>query len=326
MILIANGLFRLQSATCPRESDDKFICRRVAEWLNWQTFLYEHEFRRLLFALSLFGLNRKLSMPTTINGIGTQYYGKRNPRIYQGRCDACGASCQMTDYETGYYFVVLFLPLIPLGKKQILGDCSRCRRHRVMPLQQWNQLREEAIDAGMDKLAAAPDEPERAIELIGTMTLFNRLDDAIELASATLQSHADNVDVQLGIGGWYETQNLRAESETCFARAIELDPQRPACVRIAGIDLLERGKPKLAAERIAAIRPPSPDYDPLLFLMLASAFASAGNHDEALKEYTQVFLKAPELAMDKAVRKSVKQCEKTLGRSETILPKKGLFG
>ncbi|WP_372719728.1 tetratricopeptide repeat protein [Novipirellula sp.] len=265
-------------------------------------------------------------MPTTINGIGTQYYGKKNPRIYHDRCDSCGAHCQMTDYETGYYFVVLFIPLIPMGKKQILGDCSNCRRHRVMPLHQWNQLREEAIDTGMAKLAEAPNEPQRAIELLGTLTVFNRPEEAMDLASATLQSHQDDIDVQLGIGSWYENQGRKLEAESCFQRAIELDPEYPPCVRIAAINLLESGQPKLAAQQMESLRHPSENYEPALFLMLAQSYAGAGDHDAALREYADVFANVPEAATDKAIRKQVKKSEKALGRSESILPRKGLFG
>ena len=202
----------------------------------------------------------------------------------------------MTDYETGYYFVVLFIPLIPMGKKQILGDCSSCRRHRVMPLHQWNQMREEAIDAGMAKLAEAPDEPQRAIELLGTLTVFNRPEEAMDLASATLNSHQDDIDVQLGIGGWYENQGRKAEAESCFQ------------------------------EQMQSLRQPSENYEPALFLMLAQSYAGKGDHEAALKEYAEVFANVPEAATDKGIRKLVKKSEKTLGRSESILPKKGLFG
>ena len=76
-------------------------------------------------------------MPTTINGIGTSYYGKKNLEADLGTCEWCGHQGELLNYETGYYFVVLFIPLIPLGRKQILNYCPSCSRHRVMAVAEW---------------------------------------------------------------------------------------------------------------------------------------------------------------------------------------------
>ena len=44
-------------------------------------------------------------MPTTINGVGTHYYGKRNLEKEQARCEYCRAQVELQSYETGLYFV-----------------------------------------------------------------------------------------------------------------------------------------------------------------------------------------------------------------------------
>ena len=60
-------------------------------------------------------------MPTTVNGIGTHYYGKSNTAVRNGRCNSCGRICQLTSYDTRLWFVVVFVPLIPLGRKRVIG-------------------------------------------------------------------------------------------------------------------------------------------------------------------------------------------------------------
>lgn len=284
------------------------------------------QYRHTLARKLLHRIEAEHTMPTTINGIGTQYYGKRNPRVYNAVCESCGNHTKLTDYETGYYFVVIFIPLIPLGKKQILGDCAACRRHRVLPLKEWERMREEAIDEGMAALAANPNDPSKAIELLGTMTVFNRMEDAFDLAGATAQSHADDVDMQLGLGGWYEEQGRTAAGDECFQRAISLQPDYPPCLRVAAIDLIQAGKPSAAAEKLAKFRHPSELFEPALFVMLASCYQEQNQHEEALNEFKLLIDAVPEVGKDKQIRKQVKKSEKAAGRADTILPKKGLFG
>jgi len=265
-------------------------------------------------------------MPTTINGIGTQYYGRKHPRVYDGYCEVCKRAAKLTDYETGYYFVVMFIPVMPLGKKQIIGECSLCRRHRVMPLSQWEQLRDETLQSGLDELAQHMDEPKRAIDLLERMTVFNQLDEAMELAAATANQHASDYDTQLAIGSWYERQGQGKLSDKCFARAIRMAPDHPSSKRILAVEAIQKGNPNAAADHLETLRGSDEHYDPALFFMLANAHQTAGNHQQALEEFRDLLNRKPALDADKSFRKAVKKSEKELGNTTSILPKKKLFG
>jgi tetratricopeptide (TPR) repeat protein len=265
-------------------------------------------------------------MPTTINGIGTQYYGKKNPRVYEGFCEACKRNAKLTDYETGHYFVVLYIPVVPLGKKQILGDCSICRRHRVMPLKQWEQLRDESLESGLNELAADMHDPAKAIDLLQRMTVFNQMDEATELAAATSKQHADDFDTQVALGSWYEQQGYGELADKCFHRAIEIDPQHPTTKRIQAVDAIHRGEPAKAAGHLKTLRDSPQHYDPALFYLLAGAYQTAGDHEQALQEFRGLLEHNPAFGNDKAFRKAVKASEKHLAVQTSILPKKRLFG
>ena len=146
------------------------------------------------------------------------------------------------------------------------------------------------------------------------VTVFNRLEEARDLASATQASHDDNADVQLGLGGWYEQQGESAKSEACFQRAVEIAPDYPPCRRIVAIDQLGAGKPKEAKTILADFRAPSEYYEPALFIMLARAFQAQAMYAEALEEYEEVTQNVPELAKDRTIRKEIKRCKKELKR------------
>ena len=124
-------------------------------------------------------------MPQTINGIGTTYYGKKNADAYHGVCESCGNEVVLEDYETGHYFCLLFIPIIPLGRKQVIGYCSACTQHRAMPVHEWKQFKENAINEGMSQLAANKDDPIASMELIGTLSGFHEHQQAEELAQGS---------------------------------------------------------------------------------------------------------------------------------------------
>ncbi len=265
-------------------------------------------------------------MPTTINGIGTQYYFKKNARTYEGTCESCNRQVMLTDYETGYFFVVLYIPLIPLGKKQILHDCPVCRRHQVMPLKQWEKLREESLDSGMSDLAENMNDPTKAIELLGRMTVFNNMEEAFELADATVNQHSHDFQTQIEVGSWYEQQGKTQQAAACFATAIKLDPDNLICKRIQGFDAIKAQNPVEAAKHFQTFRESATDYDPSLFYMLANAYQAIDMHAEAIEEFRELIERNPDFGKDKTLRKAVKKSEKALGSPTSILPKKGLFG
>ncbi|GEM_PF-5047977 len=127
-------------------------------------------------------------MPYTINGFGTQYYGKSNCLSWQGTCEDCGRQVKLSTYDTVSYFTVLFFPLIPMGKKRVMNDCSACRRHRVMPYKQWKRIVEESV-ASYHSQAGGHDQEERFHQLMETIIGLQALE-AFEALMDELPSEA----------------------------------------------------------------------------------------------------------------------------------------
>src|SRR5438067_26474 len=84
-------------------------------------------------------------MPSTINGIGTWYWGKTHILTRNDTCEFCKSYGQLSSYDTTLYFVVFFLPVIPLGRKRILNQCPRCRRHRAISLKKWEEQKTASL-------------------------------------------------------------------------------------------------------------------------------------------------------------------------------------
>lgn len=62
-------------------------------------------------------------MPTTVNGVGTHYYGRKNRAARISVCRACGRQGMLESYDTRLWFVIVFIPIIPLGRKRIIDQC-----------------------------------------------------------------------------------------------------------------------------------------------------------------------------------------------------------
>ena len=251
-------------------------------------------------------------MPTTVNGIGTTYLGKKNLQTYPGVCSSCGAEIMLEDYETGLYFCFIFIPLIPLGRKQIIGHCQSCTRHQAMPVHQWQQIKAEAIDSGMAALAADQQNPQVALELVGTLDGFHEQEQAFELAAATKSQHDENADVQLELGAWYEQKGHLQDANACFDRAFELDPEHPGAVRARGLTILEEGRLEEAHAMLEKLFPPSPAYDPSVPYALALAYQQRQQHPDAMKLFELIQASSPEWTKDRAFKKAVKKSKKAL--------------
>jgi tetratricopeptide (TPR) repeat protein len=263
-------------------------------------------------------------MTATINGIGTHYYGRKNRRFDVGVCDSCNRTVQLESYETGLYFVVLYIPVIPLGRKQILDYCPSCSRHRVLPAGQWKQIKQKAIDSSTEQLAQKMGDPVAAIEHLQSLTAFHELEEARELAPAIETQHPGNAKLQFFLGAWYEKHGGPADANRCFERAYQLEPTNPAMIRAKGIGLIDEGKPDAARTLFSALEPPSTNFDPGIFYLLAKSFQTANRHKEALEVF-RLINDTPLAKTNPEYRKTVQLSEKASGIVESMLPKKKWF-
>ncbi len=254
-------------------------------------------------------------MPQTVNGIGTTYYGKRNLQARPGICEHCQAETEISSYETRLWFVIFFVPVIPLGKKQIVDYCPACTRHRAVPLGQWKQFTEEAITEAAQKASQQPDDPESAMELHGTLVAFGRHEEAARVAEAMEARFPDNVEVRLHLGAWHAQAGDAEKADAHFDRALEIDPDHRAAARAVAIGCIEKGDLARARALLAFMETPGPQQDPAVLVLLADAYQAAGDHQSALAWYRIAIEGAPPLARDRKLRKRVKRSETALGRT-----------
>jgi hypothetical protein len=264
-------------------------------------------------------------MPLTINGIGTMYYGKRNARTHEGICESCKKRVQLVDYETKLFFVVIYIPLIPLGRKQVLNFCPSCRRHRALSAREWQKIKQNSLEESTAQLAQQLDNPEAGLKHLYALSGFGELDEAKDLAEAMENQHAKDADVLLALGGWHEHCKHKADADRCFQAAYQLNPQNPATIRAQGLTLMEQGQLDEARALLNVLKPPHPSFDPIIFTTLGKAFQDRQRHAEALEMF-EIAASVPEMQKSKAFQGLARKSEKAIGRRDSsFVPKLPLW-
>lgn len=260
-------------------------------------------------------------MPSTVNGIGTTYYGKKNVEIRTDFCEHCHRQGNLASYDTRLWFVVVFIPIIPLGRKRVIDYCPACTKHRVTELEKWESAKKMNLAAATEKFKANPT-PEAAVELHSMLMGFQQSTQAAEFRKFMREKFADHAKVQAYLGQVWQDLGKPAEAGPCFQQALRLDPAMPAAKAGMGQDLIRQGKLDEARKLLAFLEAPdAASQFPLAPINeLALAYQKAGQHKEALELFQKLLTALPPLAQDKAYRKVVRASETALGAGASALP------
>lgn len=264
-------------------------------------------------------------MPSTVNGIGTIYYGKWNLTVRTGLCEHCHQEVPLQSYDTRLWFVIIYIPIIPLGRKRIVDYCPRCTRHRVLPLDEWNRLTHEVLDAGREEMAARPDDAEAAIKHFREASVLEGPEAANRLAAELKTRFARNAEVQLALGAWYERSGRDAEADGRFLAALELEGDNKAARRAVAVALIQKGRPGEAHALLDFMASPGPDQDPKVLVLLGEAYQKGGEHERALEVFAAALKGSPQLGRDRPFRKRVRASQAAAPGAKELLPRTPLW-
>jgi tetratricopeptide (TPR) repeat protein len=274
-----------------------------------------------LWFIALFWPRKRESMPTTYNGIGTHYYGKSNVEIRPGTCRSCHRSVQLQSYDTRLWFVIVFIPIIPLGRKRIIDYCPSCRRHYVSDLAKWETARQLEVSGAMDTFRSSPT-PENAIAVHQQMLGFHQIAEATEFQKTMVAQFPDSAKIHAYLGAAAEHIGRRDQATESFKRALALRPDLPeARVGLARNDIRE-GRLDEARKTLNFLEKSGAgqlySLEPLE--TLAHAYQNRGDHEPALQLFNRLMEELPKVAEHPGFRKAVQKSEKVLKRG-TMLPK-----
>jgi tetratricopeptide (TPR) repeat protein len=262
-------------------------------------------------------------MPITYNGVGTHYYGKSNVESRTGSCQFCGRETALTSYNTRLWFVVFFIPVIPLGKKRIIEYCSACRRHYAVDLKKWETSKQLEISGALDKYRTNPT-AESGIALHQQLLNFHQMAQAADFRKELIEKFGGTANVQCYLGAALEHQGKYPEAAAHYAKALELRPDLPDARVGVALDAIRHGRLSEARTLLDFLDKPGSgqlySLEPLE--LLGNALQKTGDHADALKVFNRILEEIPAAAQHKAFRKKIEASEKALGQKQTVLPKK----
>ena len=263
-------------------------------------------------------------MPSTYNGIGTHYYGQKNLTLRRGTCAHCNAVGDLKSYDTRLWFVIVFIPIIPLGRKRIIDYCPSCTRHHLMELDKWETAKQLEISGAQDDYRRNPT-PEGAIAVHQQLLKFHQSEEAAQFQKEMAEKYQDHAKVQAYLGAALEFLGQPSTAAGYYAQALKLRPDLPEARIGVARNAIREGRLDEARKLLDFLEKSGAaqlySLEPLE--TLAIAYQNAGNHQAALELLGRLQTELPNIDQVAAFRKLVKTSEKALARpgSTSMLPR-----
>jgi tetratricopeptide (TPR) repeat protein len=260
-------------------------------------------------------------MPTTVNGIGTHYYGKKNVSVRTSTCGSCRRVGNLESYDTRLWFVILFIPVLPLGRKRIIDKCPYCTRHMAADADTYEQARQLQTSGSIERYRREPS-PEAALEAHANLLAFHEHDQAREFRGTVLERFPDHAGLRAGLAAQLLQVSAYDDSAALYESALELDPDMPEARVGVARRWMALGKLDEARGLLDFLEAPGAGehYSLGPLDQLSTYYQRQGRHEEALGIAEHLLHEIPQAGHQHTFRSFVRKSEKALGRPETILP------
>ena len=260
-------------------------------------------------------------MPTTYNGIGTHYYGKKNRTVRTAACHSCNRVGPLESYDTRLWFVIIFIPVIPLKRKRIIDQCRSCTRHYVADADVYEQNKQLQISGALDRFRREPS-PEAALQLHGLLLGFHESEQAAQFRASVRQRYPAEAELMAGLAAQLDQASEFGPAFEFYEAALKLQPDLPeARVGVARRKMAE-GELDEARNLLDFLETPGAGQHYALgpIDVLSGHYQRQGRHEEALAIAAHLLREIPQAGQQHTFRAFVQRSEKALGRFESILP------
>ena len=135
---------------------------------------------------------------------GFHYFRKRNEKTRKGGCEFCGQEATLRTYEASKWFTLYhIIPIVPLGRKQIVHSCSRCSKHREAPIRSWKRSIQASFDEMERRYLADPGDLSTAMEMLHLIDLRFPEEQTIAFAQK-IEQDIPGMETIGALAEWYE--------------------------------------------------------------------------------------------------------------------------
>ncbi len=259
-------------------------------------------------------------MPTTINGCGTTYYGKRDLETIVDTCSSCGKTSALETYETRLYFVLFLIPVVPLGRKKIIDHCHMCSKHIAMPLKDWQTASHRTSEA-MELYRQNRGNTELAEDVLVTSMSIRDQKSFITFAGELEEDFTDNAKILTMIATGYDLFGQLENTTRLLQLALNVSDDDDTRELLADC-YLRQDQPEQAEPLLQhVIQERIPDRIDLL-IHLAGAWQTRGDHERALNVFRECESIDPSIEQNKNFKALKDASVENRGTVKAIAPDK----
>ncbi|WP_020473024.1 tetratricopeptide repeat protein [Zavarzinella formosa] len=221
-------------------------------------------------------------MPFVINGVGTWYYGKKRIHTIRETCEFCNRQTDLSSYDTTLFFVVAFIPLIPIRRLRVLRSCAVCQKHRLISLAKWEAAKSSDSGELLEALKSDPDNRETIMRAIRFSMayqdepLFNNTVEALAAA------RTDDAEIQTLLGHGYSYFSRWPEAGEAFEAAVQAGDSEERRESLAWA-LLKQDRPDEAKPWLQHVLDNKKRDAAGMVYHLVKGYQAQGRHEEALE-------------------------------------------
>lgn len=257
-------------------------------------------------------------MPFTCDGIGTWYYGRKAELRYVGTCPFCRNTAQLTSYNTMLFFVIMHIPIIPLGRKHIIEECAHCRKHRVMDLSAWEKYQAEAV-AAMERYRQRPADAASAREVLQHCVPGRDREHFLQYAPEIAENLAHDPDILIMLASAYDLFNFPKDTQRFLTAALILKDDDNVRAALAEA-LMRDGQGAQAEPYVDQLLASDHASRGALAGLLGQTYQVQGDHEKALHYFEQAEQAKPEFAQDPVFQRIKAASQRNLGTHTSIKP------
>jgi tetratricopeptide (TPR) repeat protein len=218
------------------------------------------------------------------------------------------------------YFVVLLIPLFPLGKKRVLNECPVCKKHHRLSLSKWEQEKGKAVPEAVSNYERRSNEEQAALEALAVVASYQDKAAFLKLVSEIVERHGHNAGLLKLVGGMYSDLGYLEEADEVLCRSLEVQADREVYEMLAVV--LMRGlEPDEAARYLQHIIDEKISEKTGYLILLAEAYQAVGEHAKALEVLDRAAEIRGALSTDKRYKKLLKLSQRNLHRGKRITQK-----
>ncbi|MFT3786747.1 MAG: hypothetical protein QM770_11365 [Tepidisphaeraceae bacterium] len=256
-------------------------------------------------------------MPITVNGIGTRFVGMRNATSRPGLCQQCNRGATLTSYDTTHFIVVFFIPIIPLGMKRIVDQCSSCRRMYVVDQHKFEVGRMNDYTRA-EQLVAGNRSEQDVIDALGLVVQYRdpfRINDTIARA---LRARPTSPKVHLVVSDVHRFVGQYDEAVTSLRRSLDLQEDPAVREELARLQVA-LGQVDVGRQTLKPLTdgPAAATQARGTQLLIAQGLQREGRHREALEALNRISIVDVSAAQQRDLEKMRKFSESELMRAQS---------